>query len=71
MGRDAPLDGVITVDRVFLQEFIKINGNATISSGTLLTGDNIAKYLLNTVYKDCSNEVTMMDTVFADTSSSH
>lgn len=66
-GNGTPLDGVITVDPVFLQELIKINGNVTISNGTVLTGNNTAEYLLNTVYKDYPNENAMMDAVFADT----
>lgn len=49
-GKDVPLQGVIEVDPVFLQELIRINGNITLPDGTVLTGDNTAEFLLNTVY---------------------
>jgi hypothetical protein len=45
---------VILLDPVFLQELIKINGNVTLANGQVLTGDNTAEFLLNTVYKDYS-----------------
>lgn len=51
-GAGQQLDGVMTVDPVFLQELVKINGNVTLSDGRVLTGDNTAEFLLNTVYKD-------------------
>ncbi len=35
-GRDTPLDGVLMVDPVFLQELVKINGNITLSDGRVL-----------------------------------
>ncbi|RYP95273.1 chemotaxis protein [Bifidobacterium pseudolongum subsp. globosum] len=50
-GHDAPLDGVIMVDPVFLQQLIAINGNVTLPDGTVLTGDNTAEFLMNTVYQ--------------------
>lgn len=49
-GKDVPLQGVIEVDPVFLQELIRINGNITLPDGTVLTGENTAEFLLNTVY---------------------
>lgn len=50
-GRNTPLDGVIMVDPVFLQQLIAINGNVTLPDGTVLTGDNTAEFLMNTVYR--------------------
>ena len=50
-GRNMPLDGVIMVDPVFLQQLIAINGNVTLPDGTVLTGDNTAEFLMNTVYQ--------------------
>lgn len=50
-GKDVPLDGVIMVDPVFLQQLIAVNGNVTLPDGTVLTGDNTAEFLMNTVYQ--------------------
>ena len=50
-GKDVPLDGVIMVDPVFLQQLIAINGNVTLPDGTVLTGENTAEFLMNTVYQ--------------------
>lgn len=50
-GRNMPLDGVIMVDPVFFQQLIAINGNVTLPDGTVLTGDNTAEFLMNTVYQ--------------------
>ena len=49
-GAQTPLDGIIMVDPVFLQQLIAINGNVTLPDGTVLTGDNTAEFLMNTVY---------------------
>lgn len=50
-GQNTPLDGVIMVDPVFLQQLIAINGNVTLPDGTVLTGENTAEFLMNTVYQ--------------------
>lgn len=50
-GQSTPLDGVLMVDPVFLQQLIAINGNVTLPDGTVLTGDNTAEFLMNTVYQ--------------------
>lgn len=50
-GQNTPLDGVIMVDPVFLQQLIAVNGNVTLPDGTVLTGDNTAEFLMNTVYQ--------------------
>ena len=42
---------MIMVDPVFLQQLIAINGNVTLPDGTVLTGDNTAEFLMNTVYQ--------------------
>lgn len=57
-GNDTQLDGVMMVDPVFLQELVKINGSITLSDGRVLTGDNTAEFLLNTVYIDYSENET-------------
>ena len=46
------VDGFIAIDPVFIQEMVKLNGNITLQDGTVLTGDNTAQYLLNTIYKE-------------------
>ncbi|MEJ5921598.1 DUF4012 domain-containing protein [Bifidobacterium thermophilum] len=58
------LDGVITVDPVFLQKMVAINGQVTLSDGRVLTGDNTAEFLLNTVYKEYP--VSMQDQYFTE-----
>ena len=50
-GQGVPLDGVIMVDPVFLQQLIAINVNVTLPDGTVLTGENTAEFLMNTVYQ--------------------
>ena len=50
-GQGVPLDGVIMVDPVFLRQLIAINGNVTLPDGTVLTGENTAEFLMNTVYQ--------------------
>lgn len=49
-GANAPLNGVIGVDPVFVQELVKINGDIHLPTGETLTGDNTAQFLLNTAY---------------------
>ena len=61
-GQGVPLDGVIMVDPVFLQQLIAINGNVTLPDGTVLTGDNTAEFLMNTVYQKYPENET--DTLF-------
>ena len=60
--QNTPLDGVIMVDPVFLQQLIAINGNVTLPDGTVLTGDNTAEFLMNTVYQKYPENET--DTLF-------
>ncbi|KAE8127537.1 MULTISPECIES: DUF4012 domain-containing protein [Bifidobacterium] len=51
-GSGQPIDGVLLIDPVFLQELISINGNVKLSDGRVLNGQNTAEFLLNTVYKE-------------------
>ena len=46
------IDGMISIDPVFIQMLVDINGPVTLANGTVLTGDNTAEYMLNTIYKD-------------------
>ncbi|MCR1996017.1 DUF4012 domain-containing protein [Bifidobacterium animalis] len=64
-GANRALDGVVTVDPVFVQELVKICGNVTLPNGAVLTGENTAEYLLNTVYKEYGDNNTATDAVFA------
>lgn len=59
-GSEHPLDGIIMVDPVFVQQLVKVTGNVTLADGTVLTGDNTAEFLLNTVYKKYPEELTNM-----------
>lgn len=57
-GANQQLDGVMLADPVFLQELVKVTGNITLSDGRVLNGDNTAEFLLNTVYKEYSDQQT-------------
>lgn len=46
------VDGIVSIDPVFIQKMVEINGPVTLSNGTVLTGENTAEYMLNTIYKD-------------------
>ena len=46
------IDGLISIDPVFIQKMVEITGNVTLDNGTVLTGQNTAEYMLNTIYKD-------------------
>lgn len=46
------IDGVIAIDPVFIQEMVRINGDITLDNGSVLTGDNTAEFMLNTIYKE-------------------
>lgn len=65
-GQGTTLDGLIIADPVFLQELVGINGNVTLSNGTVLTGENTAQYLLNTVYMEYGNDSEATDAVFQE-----
>lgn len=63
-GAKDPIDGVITIDPVFLQKLIGVNGDVKLSNGQVLNGQNTAEYLLNTVYKKYSPE--RQDAIFGE-----
>lgn len=46
------VDGVISVDPVFLQNILKVIGPVSLADGTVLTGSNTAQILLNQTYFD-------------------
>ncbi|WP_223846949.1 DUF4012 domain-containing protein [Bifidobacterium rousetti] len=46
------VDGVISVDPVFLQRMLAITGPVTLADGTVLTGSDAASTLLNRTYLD-------------------
>lgn len=46
------VDGVISVDPVFLQRMLAITGPVTLADGIVLTGDDAASTLLNRTYLD-------------------
>ncbi|MGO4922432.1 DUF4012 domain-containing protein [Bifidobacterium choerinum] len=52
LGDDVALDGIVLADPVFVQSLVKALGDVKLQDGTVLTGENTAEYLLNTVYKD-------------------
>ena len=56
------VDGIVSVDPVFIQKMVEINGNVTLENGTVLTGENTAEYMLNTIYKEVP--VSLQDTYF-------
>lgn len=51
-GKDKPINGVVFMDPVVIQELVKITGDVTMPDGRVLNGNNTAEFLLNTVYKD-------------------
>lgn len=61
-----PVDGVIMIDPVFVQEMLKIGGQVRLPSGTVLNGDNAAEYFSNTIYKEVP--IHQQDAVFASAS---
>lgn len=63
-GQSTTLDGIVMVDPVFVQELVKIGGNVTLPDGLVLTGENTAQYLLNTVYLDYAGNEGETDGVF-------
>ena len=46
------VDGVISVDPVFLQRLLKVTGSVTLSDGTEMNGDNTEQIILNQTYID-------------------
>lgn len=50
------VDGVISVDPVFLQSLLKVTGEITLNDGTVLSGENTAQIILNQTYIDKATE---------------
>lgn len=46
-----PIDGVIAIDPLFIQEMVRINGSITLDNGQVLDGQNTAEFMLNGIYK--------------------
>lgn len=63
LGDGVTLDGVVLADPVFVQSLVKALGDVKLQDGKVLTGENTAEYLLNTVYKDHATDDT--DGVFS------
>lgn len=63
LGDGVTLNGVVLADPVFVQSLVKALGDVKLQDGKVLTGDNTAEYLLNTVYKDHASDDT--DGVFS------
>lgn len=58
LGDGVALDGVVLADPVFVQSLVKALGDVKLQDGKVLTGENTAEYLLNTVYKDHASDDT-------------
>ena len=54
-GHDG-VDGVISVDPVFLQRLLKVAGPVTLSDGTVMSGDNAEQRILNQIYIDTDTQ---------------
>ena len=53
------IDGLISVDPVFIQKMVEINGPVTLSNGTVLTGENTAEYIAKTVMDGAFGNMTV------------
>lgn len=62
---DQSIDGVISIDPVFLQRVLALTGGVTTSNGWEFNGDNTAELLLNTIYLEYTDN-DAMDAVFAE-----
>lgn len=66
---NAPFDGIITVDPVFVQRILALTGGFTTSDGTVVDGTNAAETLMNTVYlKYDENNTAAQDAFFSEVS---
>lgn len=59
-GHDG-VDGVISVDPVFLQRLLKVAGPVTLSDGTVMSGDNAEQRILNQIYIDTDTQAEQTD----------
>ena len=55
------VDGVISVDPVFLQRLLKVAGPVTLSDGTVMSGDNAEQRILNQIYIDTDTQAEQTD----------
>ena len=55
------VDGVISVDPVFLQRLLKVAGPVTLSDGTVMSGDNTEQRILNQIYIDTDTQAEQTD----------
>lgn len=62
-----PVDGVMMIDPVFIQEMIKISGEVRLPGGMILNGGNTAEFFMNGIYKTVPEN--MQDAVFAGVAS--
>lgn len=66
---NAPVDGVIMLDPVFLQRLLAITGGVTTSDGTAVDGGNAAQQLMNEVYLRYPDAYEAQDAFFAEVAS--
>ncbi len=63
------VDGIVTLDPVFLQRILALTGGVTTSDGTVVDGTNAAQVLMNDVYLRFGDENEIQDAFFADVAS--
>ena len=66
---NAPVDGVIMIDPVFLQRLLALTGGVTTSDGTVVDGTNAAQQLMNETYIRFGNANDVQDAFFAEVAS--
>lgn len=59
------VDGVVTIDPVFLQSVLALTGEVTTSNGWVVDGTNAAEYLMHTAYTDLATNAEQ-DAFFAE-----
>ena len=66
---NAPVDGVIMIDPVFLQHLLALTGGVTTSDGTVVDGTNAAQQLMNETYIRYEGAYDVQDAFFAEVAS--
>lgn len=61
----SPLDGVLSMEPGAIAGILGVSGPVTLSNGVVLTSDNVAQWLMNTVYLDYASS-TERDALFAE-----
>jgi len=70
--KDQHVDGVVSIDPVFLQRVLALTGGVEISNGWTVDGDNAAELLMNTIYLEYTEDSygkyysDYMDTIFSE-----